>query len=132
MTPAAAGPSGLSAAQLDVTAAEQDLLSRAFAAYNAQDADSLLDLVSDDVDWPDDSRRLRGKGALRAYWSVQWTRTRTHDQPSAFSRRPDGRVAVRLIRVVSSLDGSATSSGTFHYVFRIRGPHIARLDIEAA
>ena len=36
-------------------------------------------------------------------------RRRVRDQPTAFGRRPDGRVAVRLICVVWSLDGSVTS-----------------------
>jgi len=132
VTPAAADPGGPSARQEDVTSTEQDLLTRAFSAYNAQDADGLLALVSDDVDWPNGSGRLRGKAALRAYWRDQWTRTRTHDQPTAVHRRPDGRVAVRLIRVVQSLDGSVISRGTFHYVFRIKGPRIVCLDIEDA
>ncbi len=131
MTSAAADPGGPSAGE-NVTSSEQDLLSRAFSAYNAQDADGLLALVSDDVDWPDGSGRLQGKAALRAYWRHQWTRTRTHDQPTAFSRRPDGRVAVRLIRVVRSLDGSVISRGTFHYVFRIERTEVVGLDIEDA
>jgi len=76
--------------------------------------------VSDDVGWPNGSERLYGKAAIYAYWADQWTRTRTHDQPVAFRRRPDGRVAVRLIRGVQSLDGSVISTGTFQYVFRTR------------
>jgi ketosteroid isomerase-like protein len=43
-------------------AARRDLLLQAYAAYNNQDVDVLLQLVSDDVDWPDDSAgRLHGK-----------------------------------------------------------------------
>jgi hypothetical protein len=45
-------------------AARRDLLLQAYAAYNNQDVDILLQLVSDDVDWPDDSAgRLHGKGS---------------------------------------------------------------------
>jgi ketosteroid isomerase-like protein len=43
-------------------AARRDLLLQAYAAYNNQDVDVLLQLASDDVDWPDDSAgRLHGK-----------------------------------------------------------------------
>jgi len=125
-------PAGPSAGQESVPSSEQDLLSRAFSAYNAQDADGLLALISDDVDWPDGSARLRGKAALYAYWADQWTRTGTHDQPIDFRRRPDGRVAVRLIQVVRSLDGSLMSRGPYQYVFRMKGSLIIGLDIEDA
>ena len=119
-------------AENDVTQAERDLLLRAFTAYNAQDVDGLLTLVSDDVDWPDGSQRLQGKAALRSYWSAQWTRTHTHDQPLQIDRQADGRVAVRLTRVVRSLDGRILQDGTFDYVFRLKASCIVRLDIDGA
>lgn len=121
---------GQPSVERDVTQAERDLLLRAFAAYNAQDVEGLLALVSDDVDWPDGLHRLQGHGALRGYWTAQWLRTRTHDQPLQLSRRADGRVAVRLTRVVRSLDGRVLDHGTFDYVFRLDASHIVRLDIE--
>jgi ketosteroid isomerase-like protein len=124
------GRPGQPPVERDVTAADRDLLLRAFAAYNAQDAEGLLDLVSDDVDWPDGSRRLQGQVALRGYWTAQWLRTRTHDQPLQLDRRPDGRIAVRLTRVVRSLEERVLDHGTFDYVFRLDASHIVRLDIE--
>lgn len=50
---------------------EEELLSKAYAAYDGQRAETLLALVSEDVDWPGDSGRLRGKAAVRAYWTDQ-------------------------------------------------------------
>lgn len=132
MTPAVDDQAGRSEEQEVVTGAEQDLLSRAYAAYNRQDVDGLLAFVGDDVDWPDGSSRLRGKAAVGAYWSEQWTRTHTHDEPVAFSRWPDGRVAVRIDQVVRSLDGSPLTRGSFDHVFRIGGSYIVRLDITDA
>ncbi|WP_328616583.1 nuclear transport factor 2 family protein [Amycolatopsis sp. NBC_00355] len=108
----------------------EDLLLKAYAAYNRQDADGLLELVSDDVDWPDGANRLHGKAELKAYWLDQWTRTRTHDQPLAFTAMPDGRVAVRIGQVVRSLDGRVLSRGSFGHVHDIVDSRIARLDIE--
>jgi hypothetical protein len=54
-----------------------------------------LALVSDDVDWPDDAGRLHGKEDVRACWTEQWARTRTHDEPVGFSELNDGRNAVQ-------------------------------------
>jgi hypothetical protein len=42
---------------------EEELHLEAYTAYNTQDVDSLLALVSDEVDWPDGSSRLREAAA---------------------------------------------------------------------
>lgn len=111
--------------------ARHDLLRRACAAFNAQDADGLLALVSDDVDWPDGTgARLHGRARLHDYWTQQWTRTRTRDEVTGVDDFDDGRIAVRLRQVVRALDGSTVSTGTFVYVFGFEGGLIQRLDIE--
>ena len=116
----------------DVTEAERDLLLRAFAAYNAQDVEGLLALVSDDVDWPDGGDgRLHGRAEVHAYWTEQWTRTRTHDEPLGFDDVDDGRSAVRIRQVVRALDGSLVSTGDFLHLLRVDGGLIRRLDIIA-
>lgn len=113
-----------------LTGREEELLRRAYTAYNTQDVESLLALLDDDVDWPDGPRRLHGKPAVRAYWTEQWTRTRTHDEPVSFERRPDGRVAVRVDQVVRTLDGAVVSTASFRHHHRIRHSRIVRMDIE--
>ncbi len=111
--------------------ARRDLLRRAYAAYNAQDAAALAELVGDDVDWPDGGDgRLHGRAEVHAYWTEQWTRTRTHDEPLGFEDVDDGRTAVRLHQVVRGLDGSVLSTGDFVYLFRIEDGLIRRLDVE--
>ncbi len=92
----------------------RELLLQAYAAYNSRDIAALVALVSDDVNWPDDDAgRLHGKDEVRAYWTEQWARTRTHDEPVAFSERHDGRTAVHISQVVRSPNGSVISKGQF-------------------
>ena len=113
-------------------AQQRALLLRAYAAYNRQDVETLLALVSDTVDWPDDDGgRLHGTDQVRAYWTQQWARTRTYDEPVALRRQADGRIAVDIIQVVRSLDGSVISRGRFRHLHRPDGDRIARMDIEA-
>lgn len=108
-----------------------DLLRTAYAAYNRQDLDPLLAMVSDDVDWPDSAGgRLNGRAALREYWREQWTRTRTHDEPVAITHRGDGRVVARIDQVVRSLDGQVVSAGAFDHIHLVAGGLLRRLDIE--
>lgn len=115
-----------------VHADHQELLLQAYAAYNSQHVETLLALVSDDVDWPgDNADRLHGKEAVRTYWTEQWTRTRTHDTPVNFAELTDGRIAVHISQVVRSLNGSVISKGQFMHIHRIQGSRIARMDIKA-
>jgi hypothetical protein len=85
--------------------------------------------ISDDVDWPDGAGRLHGKEQVRAYWTEQWTRTRTHDEPLSFSELDDGQAAVYIRQVVRSLDGSPISRDHFLHMHRIEGDLISRMDI---
>ncbi len=115
------------------SAGRQVLLLRAYLAYNAQDLDRLLALVSEDVDWPDGvGGRILGRQALAAYWTEQWERVRAHDHPVAFHQRDDGRVAVHVRQVVWSLDGSERSRGEFVHVHRVGDAHIDGMDIEGS
>jgi ketosteroid isomerase-like protein len=114
-----------------VQADHRELLLRAYSACNSQDIEALVALVSGDVNWPDDDAgRLHGKDEVRAYWTEQWVRTRTHDEPVAFSERNDGRTAVQFSQVVRSPNGSVISKGQFLYPHRLEGDRIARMDIE--
>ncbi|MEV7044449.1 hypothetical protein [Amycolatopsis sp. NPDC051061] len=58
--------------------------------------------MSDDVGWPDGANRLPGRAVVKTYWPNQWTHTRTHDRPPAFTPLPGGRVTVRISQVVRS------------------------------
>ncbi|AGZ42888.1 nuclear transport factor 2 family protein [Actinoplanes friuliensis] len=107
-----------------------DLVRRMYAAYNNQNAEELLTLLTDDVDWPDGPARLRGKDALRNYWQRQWISTRTHDEPGDPVDLGDGRIAVRINQTVRRPDGSPVSTGRFLHVFEIRDGLAARLDIK--
>ena len=111
--------------------ARRDLLLRAYAAYSRQDIEALLALVCHDVDWPDDyGGHLRGKAAMRAYWTEQWTRTRTHDEPVSFTDLADGRTQVAIRQVVLALDGRVLSTGERRHLVRTTGGLIARLEID--
>jgi ketosteroid isomerase-like protein len=115
----------------DVQADHRELLLQAYVAYNSQDVEALMALVSDDVDWLDDGGRLHGQAEVRTYWTEQWIHTRTHDEPVSFDQLADGRIAGHISQVVRSLDGSIVSQGDVLHIHRIECMRISRLDIEA-
>jgi hypothetical protein len=112
------------------TPTNKERLLTAYAAYNRQDSEALLAPVSEDVDWPDGSARLHGKAELRAYWTRQWTVTRTHDEPVKITDLAPDRNVVRISQVVRALDGTKISEGTLDHVHRFRNGLIAHMDIE--
>ena len=112
------------------TPTNKERLLTAYAAYNRQDSEALLALVSEDVDWPDGSARLHGKAELRAYWTRQWAVTRTHDEPVKITDLAPDQSVVRISQVVRALDGTKISEGTLDHVHRFRNGLIAHMDIE--
>lgn len=105
----------------------EDLLRRAFDAYNRQDADALLTMVSIDVRWPDNDGYVMEKGELRAFWRDQWAKTRTHDEVTGIERMDDTKFLVRLNQMVRTVDGTRLSAGSFCYGFTIENGLIAHL-----
>jgi hypothetical protein len=109
----------------------RDLLDNAYAAYNRRDVDGLLELLTEDVDWPDGDARLVGRAAVRRYWLHQFTQTRTHDEPVRFVALSPDRTAVHIDQTVRDRHGRVLSRGTLRYSFTVRGGLISRLDISA-
>jgi ketosteroid isomerase-like protein len=107
----------------------RDLIANAYAAYNRRDVDGLLELLTEDVDWPDGDARLVGKAAVRQYWLHQFTETRTHDEPVRFIDLSPERIVVHIDQTVEDRHGRVLSRGAFRYSFDIRGGLISRLDI---
>ena len=108
----------------------KDLILQAYAAFNRQDANALLALVGDDVDWPEDDVRLHGKDAVRAYWLKEWAKIHPHDEPVAISDLSEERSAVRIDQVVYALDGSVISRGMFEHTYQIKDGLIVRMDLK--
>ena len=78
----------------DVSAPDQDLLTAAYSAFNARDADAALALMTPDVSWPRAFKGgfVEGHDAVRAYWAEQWTEIAPSVTPTAFRREEDGSV----------------------------------------
>jgi ketosteroid isomerase-like protein len=112
------------------TPTNKERLLAAYAAYNRQDSEALLALVSEDVHWPDSSAKLHGKAELRAYWTRQWAMTRTHDEPVEITDLSPDRSVVRIRQVVRALDGTKISEGSFDHLYRFQGGLIERMDIQ--
>jgi hypothetical protein len=111
--------------------AEQQLRAL-YVAFNARDIDAVLAALADDVDWPNAWKggRLRGRDAVRSYWTRQWAEINPRVDPVDIAEMPDGRVAVEVEQKVLGLDGSVLGEGRVRHVYRLRDGFVARMDVE--
>src|SRR4030095_9862976 len=110
---------------------QRDVLTRAYAAFNASDIDAVLAAMHPDVDWPNgwEGGRVRGQGQVRDYWTRQEAGIDAAVEPVGFSTDREGRMVVSVHQVVRDLDGRLLSDGMVAHVYRIEDGLIRSMEI---
>jgi nuclear transport factor 2 (NTF2) superfamily protein len=90
-----------------------------YVAFNAREIDTVLAALHEDVDWPNawEGGRLRGRAAVRDYWTRQWAEIDGQVEPVDFTALPDGRVAIEIDQTVRDLNGTLLSEGRVRHVY---------------
>jgi hypothetical protein len=111
--------------------AEEQLLRRAYDAFNARDIEAALAVMHPDVDWPNamEGGRELGHDAVRDYWTRQFGLSDAHVEPLHFATDDRGRVVVDVHAVVRDLDGHVVSDKRLQHVYALRGGLIERMDV---
>lgn len=109
----------------------EDLLTHAYAAFNARDIDGVLALMTEDVDWPNgwEGGWVHGHQAVRDYWTRQWQVIDPRVEPVRFTTAPDGRVVVDVRQAVKDLAGKVLSDQMIEHVYTIRDGLVAAMEI---
>jgi hypothetical protein len=112
-------------------ASTEQLLRRAYEAFNARDIDGALALMHPDVDWPNgmEGGRELGHDAVRAYWTRQFGLIDSQVEPVGFGEDEEGRIVVDVDQVVRDLDGALLSEQRVQHVYTLRDGLIERMDI---
>jgi len=110
----------------------QNLLAKAYSAFNHRDIDSALALMSENVSWPKASEggRVVGKEEIRSYWTRQWKEFDPHVEPLEVIDRRGGITEVRVHQLVKSLAGDVLSDSEVWHVYTIANGLIERMDIK--
>jgi ketosteroid isomerase-like protein len=110
---------------------ERDVLTRAYAAFNARDIDAVLAAMHPDVDWPNgwQDGRVRGHDQVGDYWTRQWAAIDPTVEPIGFSTDREGRMVVSVRQLVRDLDGCVVSDGMVAHVYRIEDGLIRSMEI---
>jgi ketosteroid isomerase-like protein len=112
--------------------AAEDRLRALYAAFNARDAGAVVAAMAEDVDWPNawEGGRLRGRAAVRDYWTRQWAEIDGQVEPVAFTTQPDGRVAIEIDQTVRDLNGTLLSEGRVRHVYTLRDGLVVAMEVE--
>ena len=110
----------------------EDVLRLAYAAFNERDIDAALALMHPDVDWPNawEGGRVRGRAAVRSYWSRQFEAISSRLESREFVHGPDGSITVEVHQVVhdAGTDELVSESDVRHR-FHFEDDLIVRMDV---
>jgi hypothetical protein len=110
----------------------QDLIIKAYSAFNERDIDGALSTMHAEVQWPKafEGGYARGHDAVREYWTKQWTQINPRVEPVAFNMRQDARIELTVKQVVKDMEGKLVFDGTVKHIYTIQDSLLGRMDIE--
>lgn len=110
---------------------DRELLTDAYAAFNARDIDAALATMHPDVEWPNgwEGGYVHGHDGVRDYWTRQWAAIDPHVDPVGFDADESGRTVVTVHSVVRDPEGTVLFDGTVEHVYTIEGGLIRSMEI---
>jgi len=115
-----------------MTLQTQDLLKKAYSAFNARDVDTVLSVLHPDVRWSNgwEGGYVHGHEEVRNYWTRQLKELNPNVQPVGFKERQDGQIEVEVHQIVKDLQGNVLFNGIVKHVYTIEEGLIKNMEIE--
>jgi len=110
----------------------QNLIKKAYSAFNSRDIDTVLSTFHPEVQWPKafEGGYVSGHDDIRKYWTRQWTEINPHVEPIGFNERKNGTLEVMVHQTVKDLEGKLMFDGTVKHIYSIQDGLLKRMDIE--
>jgi ketosteroid isomerase-like protein len=110
----------------------QELIKKAYAAFNARDIDAILQVMHPEVKWSKawEGDYANGHDEVRAYWERQWKEIDPHVTPVGFRERENGTLEVEVDQLVKDLEGNILFDGKVMHVYVINDGLLQQMDIE--
>jgi hypothetical protein len=110
---------------------DHELLTKVYSAFNARDIDTILAVLSADVDWPNgwEGGRIYGREGVRDYWTRQWAAIDPSVEPVGFDIDETGRTVVKVHQVVRDLEGNIVVDGMVEHIYLIEDDLIKSMEI---
>jgi ketosteroid isomerase-like protein len=110
---------------------EQNLLKRAYDAFNRRDIAGALAVMHPDVEWPNgmEGGTVYGHSGVRQYWTRQWALINPHVEPVHFRRDEAGRTVVSVHQVVRDLAGHLVLDHTVEHIYVLENGLVRSMQI---
>jgi hypothetical protein len=110
----------------------EDLIKKAYAAFNARDIDTALSTMHPEVQWPKafEGGYVNGHREIREYWTRQWTEINPIVQPVGFVERQDGILEITVHQKIKDLQDNIIFDGTVKHIYLLQDGLLRRMDIE--
>jgi hypothetical protein len=110
----------------------QNLVKKAYFAFNSRDIDTALSTFHPDVEWPKafEGGYVSGHDEIRKYWTRQWTEINPKVEPIQFDKRQNGTFEVTVHQIVKDLQGNTMFDGIVKHIYTLQDNLLRRMDIE--
>lgn len=110
----------------------QDLIRKAYSAFNERDIDAALSTMHPDVQWPKafEGGYVSGHNEIREYWTRQWTEIDPKVEPVEINERLNETLEIIVHQIVKDLDGNLIFDGTVKHIYTLQDGLLRRMDIE--
>jgi len=110
----------------------QDLIKKAYSAFNSRDIDTALSTFHPNVEWPKafEGGYVSGHDEIRKYWTRQWTEINPNVEPIGFNERQNGTLEVSVHQIVKDLSGNLMFDGIVKHIYTLQDGLLRRMDIE--
>lgn len=115
-----------------VDAVKENLIQKAYAAFNSRDIDAALSTFHPDVEWPKafEGGYVQGHEAIRDYWTRQWTEINPNVDPVSITERDNGAIEVTVHQLVKDLHGAVLFDGIVKHIYTMQDGLLRKMDIE--
>lgn len=110
---------------------QQDVIKKAYAAFNVRDIDSVLSLMQEDVHWPNgwEGGYVTGHNAVRDYWTRQWKEINPKVTPVSFKETQSGEIEVEVHQTVKDLENNLVFDGIVKHIYTFANGKIKSMEI---
>ena len=114
------------------TTASENLIKRAYSAFNSRNIDEALSTFHSEVQWPKafEGGYVNGHDEIRKYWTRQWTEINPTVEPVEITQRADGLLEVTVHQIVKDLHGELIFDGKVKHIYTSKDNLLRKMDIE--
>jgi hypothetical protein len=109
-----------------------DLIAKAYTAFNERDIDKALSTMQRNVQWSKawEGGYMSGHDEIKAYWTRQWKEINPTVKPVGFTERQNGSLEVEVHQKVKDLQSNSMFDGMVKHIYTFEDGLIKTMDIE--